>query len=220
MRTLFSLLSFLSIFSFTAKAQTLKTWNDSLAYSLGVMVGKSLQQEGYENLSLDLFYTALKSAYNNEKVVIFPEACESFVREGSTKLKMKQFDSVKAAGEQFLAANKEKAGVITLADGMQYEILKAGDGAKPSATDKVLVHYHGTLIDGTVFDSSVKRGQPISFGLNQVIAGWTEILQLMPVGSKWRVYIPYNLAYGDRAAGPEIKPFSTLIFEIELLGIN
>ncbi|MEP6792765.1 MAG: FKBP-type peptidyl-prolyl cis-trans isomerase, partial [Saprospiraceae bacterium] len=119
-----------------------------------------------------------------------------------------------------LAQNKTHAGVTTLPSGLQYEVMKAGDGAKPKSTDEVLVHYHGTLIDGTVFDSSVDRGQPISFPLDHVIAGWTEILQQMPVGSKWKVYIPYNLAYGERAAGPKIQPFSTLIFEIELLGIN
>ena len=133
---------------------------------------------------------------------------------------MKQFEANKDAGEQYLAKNKTRSGVTTLADGMQYEILKAGDGPKPKLTDEVLVHYHGTLIDGSIFDSSVDRGQPISFPLNGVIQGWTEILQLMPVGSKWKVYIPYQLAYGDRAAGPMIKPYSTLIFEIELLSIK
>jgi FKBP-type peptidyl-prolyl cis-trans isomerase len=110
--------------------------------------------------------------------------------------------------------------VTTLPDGLQYEVLKMGDGAKPKTTDKVLVHYHGTLIDGTVFDSSVDRGEPIEFGVTQVIKGWTEILQLMPVGSKWKVYIPYQLAYGERGAGGSIGPYSALIFEIELLGIK
>src|SRR4029078_10934179 len=108
--------------------------------------------------------------------------------------------------------NKTRTGVVTLSDGLQYEIMKAGDGPKPMASDNVLVHYQGTLIDGTSFDSSVDRGQPISFPLNQVIKGWTEVLQLMPVGSKWKVYIPYQLAYGDRSAGPKIQPYSALIF--------
>lgn len=220
MKTLFSLICFTCLFSYGADAQQLKTHNDSLAYSLGIMVGKSLQQEGYANLPMDVFSAAMASAYNNQTGLMAPEACEAFVRQGSTQMKMKQYESNKVAGEQFLASNKTRSGVTTLADGMQYEVIKAGDGAKPKATDEVLVHYHGTLTDGTVFDSSVDRGQPISFPLDHVISGWTEILQLMPVGSKWKVFIPYNLAYGERAAGPKIQPFSTLIFEIELLGIN
>lgn len=220
MKSLFSFVCFMSIYVYNANAQKLVTHNDSLAYSLGIMVGKSLQQEGYANLPMDIFSAALVNAYKNEPILMLPEACQAFVQKGSTQMKMKQYESNKLAGEQFLAQNKTRAGVISLPSGLQYEVLKAGDGAKPKATDEVLVHYHGTLIDGTVFDSSVDRGQPISFPLDHVIAGWTEILQQMPVGSKWKVYIPYNLAYGERAAGPKIQPFSTLIFEIELLGIN
>lgn len=124
------------------------------------------------------------------------------------------------AGEDFLAANKQKAGVTETASGLQYEVIKEGDGPKPKATDKVLCHYHGTLINGTVFDSSVQRGQSISFPLNQVITGWTEGLQLMGVGSKFRFFIPPHLGYGNRQVGPTIGPNSTLIFEVELLGIN
>lgn len=123
-------------------------------------------------------------------------------------------------GEDFLAANKEKPGVVALPSGLQYEILKEGDGPKPKETDKVLCHYHGTLINGTIFDSSVQRGQPIAFPLNQVIKGWTEGVQLMGVGSKWRFFIPPHLGYGDRQVGPTIGPNSTLIFDVELLGIN
>ena len=124
------------------------------------------------------------------------------------------------AGQDFLAANKQKPGVTELPSGLQYEIITEGDGPKPTAFNKVTCHYHGTLADGTVFDSSVKRGQPASFPLNQVIAGWTEGLQLMGTGSKWRFFIPPNLGYGDRQMGPVIGPNSTLIFEVELLGIN
>ena len=124
------------------------------------------------------------------------------------------------AGQAFLATNKEKPGVVELPSGLQYEILKEGDGAKPSATQTVTCHYHGTLIDGRIFDSSVQRGQPASFPLNRVISGWTEALQLMPVGSKWRLYLPPNLAYGDRQVSAEIGPNSTLIFDVELLGIK
>ena len=208
------------LFYLTGTAQQLKTANDSLAYSLGVMVGKSLQQEGYANLPMEIFYAAMSASYKNEPLLWSPEACETYVRAGSQEIKMKQYEANKLAGEEFLAKNKTRSGVTTLENGLQYEVLKTGDGAKPKATDNVLVHYHGTLIDGTIFDSSVNRGEPISFPLNQVIRGWTEILQLMPVGSKWRVYIPYQMAYGERSAGAQIKPFSTLIFEIELLAIN
>jgi len=124
------------------------------------------------------------------------------------------------AGEDFLAANKEKPGVTELPSGLQYEVITEGTGKKPSATEKVTCHYHGTLIDGTVFDSSVKRGQPASFPLNMVIKGWTEGLQLMSVGSKWRFFIPANLGYGDRQVSAQIGPNSTLVFEVELLGIS
>ena len=123
------------------------------------------------------------------------------------------------AGQDFLAANKEKPGVTELPSGLQYEVITEGTGAKPTATQKVTCHYHGTLIDGTVFDSSVKRGQPASFPLNMVIKGWTEGLQLMGVGSKWRFFIPANLGYGDRQVSAQIGPNSTLVFEVELLGI-
>ena len=126
----------------------------------------------------------------------------------------------KEEGEKFLLENKKRSGVMTTASGLQYEVIKMGDGAKPGPTDKVKTHYHGTLIDGTVFDSSVERGEPISFQVNGVIAGWQEALQLMNVGSKYKLYIPYNLAYGERGAGADIKPFSALIFEVELLGIE
>jgi FKBP-type peptidyl-prolyl cis-trans isomerase FklB len=124
------------------------------------------------------------------------------------------------AGQEFLDNNSKKEGVISLPSGLQYEVITAGSGPKPGATDKVTCHYHGTLIDGTVFDSSVKRGQPATFPLNMVIAGWTEGLQLMPQGSKWRFFIPPHLGYGDRQVSAQIGPNSTLIFEVELLGIS
>jgi len=220
MRTLLSFLCCILLCSVIASAQQLKNANDSLAYSLGVMVGKNLQKEGYAILPMDIFYAAMMTSIKDGALLISPADCEQYVRLGSAQLKMKQYEPNRIAGEQFLANNKTRSGVIALDNGLQYEVLKSGDGAKPKATDEVLVHYHGTLIDGTVFDSSVERGQPISFPLDRVIKGWTEILQLMPVGSKWRVYIPYQLAYGEHAKSPKIQPFSALIFEIELLGIN
>ena len=130
-----------------------------------------------------------------------------------------QYESVIAEGDAFLAENAKREEVVTLPSGLQYEVLTEGSGAIPTASDKVKVHYHGTLIDGTVFDSSVERGEPTSFGVTQVIAGWTEALQLMPVGSKWRLYVPYDLAYGSADRG-EIKPYSNLIFDVELIGIE
>jgi FKBP-type peptidyl-prolyl cis-trans isomerase FklB len=204
----------------TITAQHLKTADDSLAYSLGVLIAGNLRQEGLSDLNVELITAGLKDAFKGDKTLLTVDQCNAFVRDGSARRKAKQGEGNKVAGEQFLAANKTKPGVITLEDGLQYEVLKMGDGKKPKATDKVNVHYHGTLIDGTVFDSSVDRGEPISFALNQVIKGWTEVVQLMPVGSKWRVFIPYQLAYGERGAGGAIQPYSALIFEIELLGIE
>ncbi|HUR32109.1 MAG TPA: FKBP-type peptidyl-prolyl cis-trans isomerase, partial [Saprospiraceae bacterium] len=202
------------------RAQALSTPNDSLSYSLGVLIGKNLQLGGYENLNMDLFMTALKASMKNENTLLSSTKCKEYIELGASKTAMKQYESNRIAGEEFLTNNKKRTGVIALPNGLQYEVIKMGDGPKPKATDEVIVHYHGTLADGTIFDSSVERGESISFPLNGVIKGWTEILQLMPVGSKWKVFIPYQLAYGDRAAGPDIKPYSMLIFEIELLGIK
>ena len=134
-------------------------------------------------------------------------------------LQKERLELNKKAGEEFLNINKGKAGVVTLPSGLQYQVLKQGEGAKPTASDKVKCHYHGTLINGTVFDSSVQRGEPAVFGVSQVIPGWVEALQLMPVGSKYIVWVPSELAYGERGAGQDIKPNSTLKFEIELLDI-
>jgi FKBP-type peptidyl-prolyl cis-trans isomerase FklB len=220
MKKHFVIVSILLLLLVNVRAQTLKTADDSLSYSLGVLIGKNLQQGGYENVNLDILMTAMKAAMKNEATLLSTDVCEHYVTSGASKQQMKQYESNRIAGEEFLANNKKKEGVIALDNGLQYEVLKQGDGTKPKATDEVIVHYHGTLIDGTIFDSSVERGETISFPLNRVIKGWTEILQLMPIGSKWRVYIPYQMAYGDRPAGPHIKPYSALIFEIELFGIK
>jgi FKBP-type peptidyl-prolyl cis-trans isomerase FklB len=202
------------------KAQAFKTADDSLAYSLGVLVGNNLKSEGFSELDVKIIAEGLEDALKSKPTKLTLEQCNAFFKENSANRKMKANESTKVAGEQYLANNKKRPGVITLDNGLQYEILKEGNGPKPKASDKVNVHYHGTLIDGYIFDSSVDRGEPITFALNQVIKGWTEILRLMPVGSEWKVYIPYDLAYGDRGAGQSIKPYSMLIFEIELLGIE
>ena len=136
------------------------------------------------------------------------------------EMEAKKFGGNIEEGKKFLEANAKRPGVVTLPSGLQYEIMKAGNGPVPKSTDRVKVHYTGTLINGQVFDSSVQRGEPAVFGVTQVIQGWVEALQLMPVGSKWKLAIPYSLAYGERGAGRDIGPFSTLIFEVELLGIE
>ena len=153
-----------------------------------------------------------------QPAITYDEAKE-VINEYFIKLQKEKMEINKKAGEEFLHINKGRAGVVELPSGLQYQVLKQGNGAKPSATDKVKCHYHGTLINGTVFDSSVQRGQPAVFGVNQVIPGWVEALQLMPVGSKWRWVIPSNLAYGEQGAGEMIEPNSTLIFDVELLDI-
>ena len=219
MKTLFSIF-FLSCFTMIANAQEIKTSNDSISYSLGVLIAKNMIQSGYADVDLDVFMRGFRTTMRNETPQMTPQQCEDYLKEGTSKATMKKHESNRVAGEQFLTANKARTGVVALPSGLQYEVIKMGDGPKPKATDEVIVHYHGTLPDGTVFDSSVDRGESISFPLNGVIKGWTEALQLMPVGSKWKLYIPYQLAYNDRSAGPHIQPYSALVFEVELLGIK
>ena len=220
MRTIIAFI-FLSYLTTTSlKGQILKTENDTTSYSLGVLIGTSLKSQGFTDINPELFAMALNTVLKGETPLMTPKQCETEVTRISQKTQGSKFANNKAEGEAFLAKNKARKEVTTTASGLQYEVIKMGDGPRPKATDKVNVHYHGTLINGEVFDSSVERGEPITFGLNQVIKGWTEVVQLMPVGSKFRAYIPYNLAYGERAAGADIQPYSALIFEIELLGIE
>lgn len=192
--------------------------------AMGEQIGKTIKEQeanglvGVEQLVTDFELIKqgfINGLYQDESQFTQQEAAE-YIQNAIASLK---YGQTKQEGEEFLAANATKDGVIVTESGLQYEVIKMGKGPKPSATDRVRVHYHGTLIDGTVFDSSVERGEPITFGLNQVIAGWTEGVQLMPVGSKFRFYIPQELGYGAREAG-SIPPYSTLIFEVELLGIE
>lgn len=202
------------------KAQETMTQEEKISYALGANIGESFKQQGIE-VQQDIFFQGFKDGVANKNMFTQSEM-EQLFNDFQMMMQKKQnsmVDEEKAKGAAFLAENKTKEGVIETASGLQYKVVKMGTGAKPTATDKVKVHYHGTLLDGTVFDSSVQRGEPITFGLNQVIAGWTEGVQLMPIGSKFIFYIPSNLAYGDRAAG-SIKPGSTLIFEVELLDIE
>lgn len=196
------------------------SWNDSLAYSIGVVVAQNLKQQGFKNVNHHIMSKAISDVLQDEELIIPFKESDVFFRNEVTRIKTMQKEMNKQAGEEFLAKNKVREGVVTTESGLQYEVLTEGGGPSPTSSDKVKVHYHGTLIDGRVFDSSVERGEPISFGLNQVISAWTEAVPLMKVGSKHRIYCPSNLAYGERPAGPLIAPYSALIFEIELLGIE
>lgn len=200
---------------------------DSVSYLMGASDGKGLKESfkraGLDTLiSIELYLDALETSTKKLEVKIEGEPnmqmVTDFFNAQKEKDLMSKFGDNKAAGEEFLAKNKAVEGVTETASGLQYEIIKEGNGPRPTITDKVKVHYTGTLLDGTVFDSSVERGEPAEFGVGQVIKGWTEALQLMPVGSKWKLYIPYDIAYGTRDMG-QIKPYSMLIFEVELLDI-
>jgi FKBP-type peptidyl-prolyl cis-trans isomerase FklB len=200
---------------------------DSVSYSLGVLIAQNLKNQGFENLDANSLSNAIQAVLEGNELEISAEKANIIVQqyaqkqaEEAQKAQAAQYEPVIAKNKEFFATNGAREDVTTLPSGVQYEVIKAGEGAKPGPTDKVTVHYHGTLLDGTVFDSSVNRGQPATFGLNQVIPGWTEALQLMPVGSKWRLFLPSDAAYGARGAGDKITPYSALIFEVELISIN
>ncbi len=201
------------------KSQT-TTKMDSVSYSLGVLVAQNLKQQGLDAVDATSFANGLEAALKGDSLKIDVNTANETVQQYMQAQQSKKFEKNISEGKKFLEENAKRPGVTTLPSGLQYEVLKAGTGPKPTADDQVTVHYTGTLLDGTVFDSSVERGEPATFGVTQVIPGWVEALQLMPVGSKWKLYIPYDLAYGERAAGPTIGPYSTLIFEVELLEIN
>ena len=192
---------------------------DKVSYALGLSIGNNFENSGIKDLQVEDFIKGLTDVMDEKQPAITYDEAKEVINEYFIKLQKENMEINKKAGEEFLHINKGRAGVVELPSGLQYQVLKQGNGAKPSATDKVKCHYHGTLINGTVFDSSVQRGQPAVFGVNQVIPGWVEALQLMPVGSKWRLFIPSNLAYGEHGAGEMIEPNSTLIFDVELLDI-
>ena len=201
-------------------AQKLNNEIDSVSYSLGVNIGENIKTQ-FPDIDLKNFEAAIKDVLDdNKKPSISGADAQKTIQEYFTKQKAKASESVVEEGKKFLAENSKKENVVTLESGLQYEVIKTGEGTKPTLNDQVTTHYHGTLIDGTVFDSSVERGEPASFPVSGVIKGWTEALQLMNVGSKWRLFVPYDLAYGERGAGPKIGPFTTLIFEVELISIN
>ncbi len=193
---------------------------DSASYALGMQIGNNLAQQGLDTrLNIDIILAGIKDMTQNETLIEM-NSTDALLQKFFEEIQKEESGDKISEGEKFLAENAKRDGVITLPSGLQYEILVEGNGPKPSATSTVKTHYKGTLLDGRVFDSSYDRGEPTSFPVNRVIAGWTEALQLMPVGSKWKLFIPYNLAYGERGAGQLIGPFETLIFEIELLDIE
>ena len=192
---------------------------DKISYALGLSIGNNFLTSGIKKLQVEDFIKGLNDVLSEKAPEISYDEAKEIINDFFVKLQAEQVKLNKEAGEEFLRINKEKSGVITLPSGLQYEVLKKGTGAKPKAKDKVKCHYHGTLINGTVFDSSVQRGEPATFGVSQVIQGWVEALQLMETGSKWRLFIPSDLAYGKRGAGDTIGPDSALIFEVELLDI-
>jgi len=197
--------------------QNQKNEMDSISYSIGVLMGQNLKDN--EGLDVKQITKGLEDVLKGKSLKIEVEDAQEIYQKYMVEMKAKQNAALTKEGTEFLIKNAQRKEVTTLPSGLQYEILKAGSGQKATRASKVTVHYVGTLINGQEFDSSVRRGEPATFGVTQVISGWTEALQLMPEGSKWKLFIPYNLAYGDRAAG-SIPPYSTLIFEVELLKVN
>ena len=201
-------------------AQKLKTEIDSVSYCIGVNIGENLKNQ-FSDIDIKDFMNGINDVLSDKSEPKISNAeAQKILQEYFSKQQELKSKKAIEEGENFLAENGKKKGVTTLESGLQYEVITKGEGAKPTLNDQVTTHYHGTLIDGTVFDSSVERGQPATFPVSGVIKGWTEALQLMSVGSKWKLFVPYNLAYGERGAGANIGPFTTLIFEVELISIN
>jgi FKBP-type peptidyl-prolyl cis-trans isomerase FklB len=199
---------------------------DSVSYAVGVLVAQNFKSQKV-TLNPEMVAKGFASVTNGGTLLISEQECQSVMnnfmmknQQAQAAEQAKQYEPNRIAGEKFLAENKLKDSVITTASGLQFKVIKMGDGPKPTAADKVKTHYHGTLINGEVFDSSVQRGEPVSFPVSGVIPGWVEALQLMPVGSKFKLYIPQELAYGIRGGGQTIKPYSALVFEVELLAIE
>ncbi len=202
------------------KEVDLSTPNKKAGYSMGVLFANNVKSQGGDSLDVEAMVAAVKDVFGKQPLKIDQQQCLPIVQQYMQEAAEKKSAVAKEIGQQFLENNKKNEGVITTATGLQYKVLAKGTGKTPLASNNVTVHYTGKLIDGTEFDSSIKRGQPANFGVTQVIAGWTEALQLMKEGDKWMLYIPYNLAYGERGSGGQIPPYSTLIFEVELIKVN
>lgn len=192
---------------------------DKFSYAIGLGIGQNLMAMGARNIQVEDFARAINDVLEGKETAITHNEAREIVNNYFAELEQKVNAENIEKGKAFLEANSQKAGVVTLPSGLQYEVLKEGNGKSPKATDQVRCHYEGTLIDGTLFDSSVKRGQPAVFGVSQVIPGWVEALQLMSEGAKWRLYIPSELGYGAHGAGEMIPPHSTLIFDVELIEV-
>jgi FKBP-type peptidyl-prolyl cis-trans isomerase FklB len=192
---------------------------EKVSYALGLSLGNNLLGSGVTALDSARLAKGIQDVLDQKQPEISYEEAQAVINDFFQALQAKMTEKAQAEGNAFLAENAKRPEVVTTASGLQYEILTAADGAIPTASDSVKVHYHGMLVDGSVFDSSVNRGEPATFGVTQVISGWVEALQLMPVGSKWKLFIPSDLAYGAQGAGQSIAPHSTLIFEVELLAI-
>jgi len=210
-----------------AKELSLQTEDQKASYAIGLKFGEGMGRDLKKELDINAFYAGFEDGFNGREPKMTQEDMVATMNGlQARKIQEQQEAQTKAlaenqeAGEKFLAENKAREGVVTTESGLQYEVLKKGEGETPDANDKVTVHYHGTLLDGTVFDSSVDRGEPITFPVNGVIKGWTEALQLMKVGDKWKLFIPSELAYGTRGAPPKIGPNQVLVFEVELLGVE
>ena len=200
---------------------------DKLSYALGLGIGRQLSQMGAADLNIDDFAQAVKDMVDGKEPQVATAEAQQIVEDFFRKQEERQraeaaekYKGAKSEGEKYLSENAKKEGVVTLPSGLQYQVLKEGNGKSPKATDKVVCHYEGMLIDGTMFDSSLQRGEPATFPLNGVIAGWTEGLQLMKEGAKYRFFIPYQLGYGEGGAGSSIPPFATLVFDVELIEVK
>lgn len=191
---------------------------DKFSYGLGLGIAQQLSQMGAE-ISVDDFAQAIRDVLEGKETAISFAEAQQIVNAHFAEMEKQAHAAAIEQGEMFLKMNKERTGVVTLESGLQYEVLSSGTGRKPKATDRVRCHYEGRLVDGTLFDSSIQRDEPAVFGVNQVIAGWVEALQLMSEGDKWKLFIPYNLGYGEQGAGGAIPPYSTLVFEVELLEV-
>lgn len=191
---------------------------DKFSYGLGLGIAQQLLSMGAE-VSVDDFAQAIRDVLEGKETALSFSEAQQIVNAHFAEMEKQAHDAAIEQSEMFLKMNKERPGVVTLPSGLQYEVLASGTGRKPKATDKVRCHYEGRLVDGTLFDSSIQRGEPAVFGVNQVIAGWVEALQLMSEGDKWKLYIPYDLGYGEQGAGGAIPPYSTLVFEVELLNV-
>ena len=200
---------------------------DKLSYALGLGIGRQLSQMGAADLNIDDFAQAVKDMIDGKEPQVPTAEAQQIVEDFFRRQEEKQraeaaekYKGAKSEGEKYLSENAKKEGVVTLPSGLQYKVLKEGNGKSPKATDKVVCHYEGMLVDGTMFDSSIQRGEPATFPLNGVIAGWTEGLQLMKEGAKYRFFIPYQLGYGERGAGASIPPFAALVFDVELIEVK